>query len=214
MNINTSRERNGIVFVATSEAAAGIREQGGDNRGARVEEYQSAGGVNKGGAWCAAFVTWALMRGLELPGRPKWIMGSATGMWSNALLNLTAKRGFSDYIAVPGQENKVKPGWLWVRAEDAESARKTRRQGGYGKGHIGIVVVPGAPTPAEFTTVEGNTNAAGSREGDGVYRKVQRWSDPRIIGYFDPVALTMSCLNDEQLQAFVQRMQADGPRTA
>ena len=213
MNIDTTRERNGIVYVALAEATAGVREQG-DNAGARVEEYQRAGGVQKGSAWCAAFITWALVKGLELPGRPKWIMGSASGMWTNALLNLTAKRGLSDYIAVPGQEDKIKAGWLWARAQDAETAASTRRRGGYGKGHIGIVVTPRAPTPAEFMTVEGNTNEAGSRDGDGVYRKVQKFNDPRIIGYFDPVALTLSYLNDAQLQAFVQRMRADGSRTA
>ena len=48
MNIDTTRERNGIVYVALAEATAGIREQG-DNAGARVEEYQRAGGVAKGG---------------------------------------------------------------------------------------------------------------------------------------------------------------------
>jgi hypothetical protein len=213
MNVDTSKERNGILYVALAEATAGVREQG-DNTGVRVQEYQRAGGVGKGASWCAAFITWALVKGLDLPSRPAWCMGSASGMWSNALIKLTAARGFSDYIAVPGQENKIKAGWLWARAQDAETAASTRRRGGYGKGHIGIVVTPRAPTPAEFLTVEGNTNAAGSRDGDGVYRKVQKFNDPRIIGYFDPVALTMSYLDDAQLQAFIQRMNSGGSRTA
>jgi hypothetical protein len=42
---------------------------------------------------------------------------------------------------------------------------------------------------AGFHTIEGNTNAAGSREGDGVYRKFHRWDDAaqigRTVGWFD-----------------------------
>lgn len=36
--------------------------------------------------------------------------------------------------------------------------------------HVGFIETWGAKT---VTTVEGNTNEAGSREGDGVYRKIR-----------------------------------------
>jgi hypothetical protein len=44
--------------------------------------------------------------------------------------------------------------------------------------HVGIAA--GAPdVNGNFSTVEGNTNQAGSREGDGVYRKIRNVSSVR-----------------------------------
>jgi hypothetical protein len=45
-----------IVNVALKEV--GVREQGGNNRGERVEEYIAAGGGKPGEAWCAYFLVW------------------------------------------------------------------------------------------------------------------------------------------------------------
>ena len=59
------------------------------------------------------------------------------------------------------------------------------------RGHTGIVI---SPAGAGFATVEGNTNKAGSRDGDGVYSKSQSWTDPRTLGFFDPVALSAAYL--------------------
>ena len=82
-------------------------------------------------------------------------------------------------------ESRVKPGWIWVRAKN-EKAADNARKGIWCQGHIGVVV---AVDDKGFHTVEGNTNAAGSREGDGVYRKFHEWSDDaqigRTIGWFD-----------------------------
>jgi hypothetical protein len=40
-----------------------------------------------------------------------------------------------------------------------------------------------------WTTIEGNTNSAGSRDGDGVYLKKHLWTNAaqvdRTIGWFD-----------------------------
>lgn len=49
--------------------------------------------------------------------------------------------------------------------------------------HTGIVV---GFTADEIITVEGNTNDSGSREGDGVYRKVRRRRDAYVVGYGHP----------------------------
>jgi hypothetical protein len=81
---------------------------------------------------------------------------------------------------------KVEPGWVWVRATTAKAADAARK-GGWVKGHCGIVVAVDA---VGFHTVEGNTNKAGSREGDGVWRKLHKWTDAaligRTVGWFDP----------------------------
>jgi hypothetical protein len=53
-----------------------------------------------------------------------------------------------------------------------------------GNVHTGIVIGYDANT---ITTVEGNTNANGSPEGDGVYIKTHRRTDPYVYGYGYPV---------------------------
>lgn len=52
-----------------------------------------------------------------------------------------------------------------------------------GNAHTGIVLAYDATT---VTTVEGNTNTSGSPEGDGVYLKVHRRTDPWVTGYGYP----------------------------
>ena len=85
-----------------------------------------------------------------------------------------------------GFESKVRPGWIWVRAKDGAGAVSARK-GTWVQGHCAIVI---AVDSEGFHTIEGNTNAAGSREGDGVYQKLHRWNYTtdivRTVGWFDP----------------------------
>ena len=78
---------------------------------------------------------------------------------------------------------------IWSRAQDATAAAAARK-GSWCQGHTGIVV---AVDDIGWHTIEGNTNAAGSREGDGVYRKTHKWSDAEIVGktvgWFDPATV-------------------------
>jgi hypothetical protein len=172
-----------LVSVALAEAAAEVREVGGPNRGPRVEEFQRSVGLRPGDPWCAAFVAWCAMssRGLSAP--PSWCSGSAITTWTKG----SRKAGpagactplFVDY------RDRVRVGWIWVRAKDEAGAADARR-GNWVQGHIGIVI---AVDEVGFHTVEGNTNSAGSRDGDGVYRKTHRWTDShdlaRTVGWFD-----------------------------
>lgn len=201
--IDTSPELGRIVYAARAEASKGVREKG-DNRGKSVQEYQRTVGLRPGSPWCAAFIAWAIMKGTGLPRAPRWCQGSASGNWAEALSRLTAEAGLSNYIATPGQETKIKPGWIFARVRDAADKPLVSR-GQRPLGHTGIVCTPFAPNPGNFTSVEGNTNEAGSRDGDGVYNKVQSFSDPRILGYFDPVALTLTYLNEQQLATLLAR---------
>lgn len=66
----------------------------------------------------------------------------------------------------------------WQRGLPAPGAIAIFDHGG-GHGHCGIVQSVGA----QVVNIEGNTNDQGSREGDGVYRKLRRPSD--ITGYID-----------------------------
>ena len=171
-----------LVATCEHEADLQVREVGGMNRGPRVEEYQRAGGLGPGDPWCAAFVAWCVMKSRQLDKPPTWCSGSAITTWHKG-----SKRA-GDGSTTPlfaGYQSKVKPGWVWVRAKDPKGATDAAR-GLWVQGHCGIVV---GVDSVGFYTVEGNTNAAGSRDGDGVYRKLHRWSDTaqiaRTVGWFD-----------------------------
>lgn len=171
-----------LVATCEHEAAQKVREVGGMNKGQRVEEYQRSVGLRPGDPWCAAFVAWCVMksRGLDKP--PKWCSGSAITTWHKG-----SKRA-GDAFAVPTDADlpsKVKPGWVWVRAKDPKGAADASK-GLWVQGHCGIVVAVDA---VGWHTIEGNTNAQGARDGDGVYRKLHRWSEAaqiaRTVGWFD-----------------------------
>lgn len=172
-----------LVATAEHEAELQVREVGGMNRGQRVEEYQRTVGLRPGDPWCAAFVAWCVMKSRQLDKPPTWCSGSAITTWQKgarrAGLDASTTPNFADF------KSKVKPGWVWVRAKDPKGATDAAR-GLWVQGHCGIVVDVDS---AGFYTVEGNTNAAGSRDGDGVYRKLHRWSDAaqlaRTVGWFD-----------------------------
>lgn len=170
-----------LVAAATAEADKGVREVG-KNAGPDVEKYQKCVGLGKGNPWCAAFVSWCHMTSKGWTKPAKWCSGSAVSLYQ-------AAKGKGAVCVTPADadfKSKVKPGMVWSRAQDATAAAAARK-GAWCQGHTGIVVkVDGIG----WHTIEGNTNAAGSREGDGVYRKLHKWADPEIVGktvgWFDP----------------------------
>ena len=174
-----------LVASVTHEASLGVREEG-SNRGAKVEAYQRAAGLHPGDPWCAAFVAWNVANALGTAKAPAWTSGSAITTWHRGSRNLPPEAKTTPVEERPSA--KVAAGWIWVRASSEEDAAKARK-GEWVKGHCGVVVAVDA---AGFHTVEGNTNAAGSREGDGVYCKLHRWADAKImgrtVGWFDPDA--------------------------
>ena len=172
-----------LLAVAHAEANAHVRETGGANRGARVEMYQRAAALGPGDPWCAAFVAWCMMEATGATKAPAWCSGSAITTWHKG--SRAAGPAHRRTPVDPNFALRVVPGWIWVRAKDAESAAAARN-GTWCIGHCGIVIAVDA---AGFHTVEGNTNEAGSRDGDGVYRKFHRWDDAaqmgRTVGWFD-----------------------------
>ena len=181
--LNVTEAALALIAAATAEANKGVREVG-KNAGPDVEKYLHCLGMTKGSPWCAAFVSWCVMssRGLAKP--PKWCSGSAV-----SLFQMSGKNAVKVTPLDAGYQTKVKPGYIWSRAQDPAAASAARK-GVWCQGHTGIVVAVDA---VGFHTIEGNTNAAGSREGDGVYRKTHKWSDAEIIGktvgWFDPATV-------------------------
>jgi len=152
MELNTHPEAIGPerALLVAHELVDNIKvREVGANRGFWVERFLKAVGLGPGYSWCAAFVYFCLiMAGVprkNLPGHPASVLGWYE--WA-----ITNGRLITDLNSAKIARASL---FFWIDGFH---------------GHIGWFVrwlIPGAL----FETLEGNTNQAGSREGDGAYRK-------------------------------------------
>jgi len=123
----------------------GVRESG-FNKGDRVEEYLRAANLTAGAPWCAAFITWTFKQN-----NIKAVVSGYSPNWFQS--NIVYKRDDNvnrNYVATVGDVFGL---WFANKNRIAHVGFIDGKQGDY------------------YITVEGNTNEAGSREGDGVYKK-------------------------------------------
>lgn len=121
-----------------------VREQPpGSNKGKDVEKYLASIGLGGGYSWCMAFVYWNVNEAAKALNvqNPLYKTGGVLMQW-NQRQNLK--------VSTP------KAGDIFIM------------DFGKGTGHTGFVE---SVEGNYINTVEGNTNAAGSRNGDGVYRR-------------------------------------------
>jgi hypothetical protein len=151
-----------MIRIATAEV--GVREVDNTNCGVRVDEYKAATWLNpkKGWPWCAAFVCWVIREAL-----------ASSGTKQTKTFKRPRTAGAWDF------EN-------WSIDQDSTTWLRRSPAGDILPGdivmftfsHIGIAV--SAPDDkGNLTTVEGNTDIAGSREGGGVYLKTRNLSKIR-----------------------------------
>lgn len=138
-----------------------MREATGHNDGKEVEMYLKGTGLGKGYAWCAAYVSWCHdQSGIKNPRSaysPDWFK-------TNVVYRQYEKR--TDlFVSKPAQ----------VFGIYFETKKRVA--------HVGIIT---GETKFSYTTIEGNTNEAGSREGDGVYRKIRNKRSIYIISDYIP----------------------------
>jgi hypothetical protein len=134
-----------IVSVYTSQI--GVREATGHNDGKEVEMYLSTTGFAKGNPWCAAFVTWTFLEANVPAIKSAW-----AGSWFPP----------GKIIYRKGLPMKIPPGQADVGGLYSSSKNLIT--------HV-FFIDQWPPNDDYAITVEGNTNNAGSAEGDGVYRK-------------------------------------------
>ncbi len=145
------------------DSQVGVREVGESNRGLQVEQYLQSVGLGSGYPWCGAFVSWCYQNaGIDAP-ISGWVPSFALKK------NRIYERG--KFLKQKPQIGDVFMIWY----------TKLKRPA-----HIGFVDRWGEKW---ITTVEGNTNLNGSREGDGVYRKrrlkTQIWAVSDFVGSTD-----------------------------
>jgi len=151
-------------IIRIAKAEVGVREIANTNCGERVDQYKAATWLNpkKGWAWCAAFVCWVVREAMTSAGvkqtktfkRPR-----TAGAWD--FENWSLEQDKTTNTKKP-QDGDILPGDIVM----------------FTFSHIGIAV--SAPDDdGNVTTVEGNTDTAGSREGGGVYLKSRHISKIR-----------------------------------
>jgi hypothetical protein len=134
-----------LVDIAALEV--GVREQGGDHRGPRIREYQSATWLEPAPwPWCAAFVDWIVREWLKHPDVLSWLKLSESqipawrpmtaGAWASGQLGGPGSR---PRVSVPTETAKALPGDIIIfDFFMSGSSRPT--------------------TGRTFSTIEGNTN--------------------------------------------------------
>lgn len=149
-----------LLEVAAKEV--GVMEQPlGSNRGPRVDEYLRSVGLDptKGSwPWCAAFCYWCFRTALSdiyVPLDPKIEIPPRT---AGVIDHWSKTRGYK----YGPNTNPIPVGAFFLIDE------------GHGLGHMGIVEVVNKDV---LTTIEGNTNEDGSRNGVGVFRRKRRLTE-------------------------------------
>ena len=163
-----------VLHIALAED--GVREVSsmGQNRGLRVDEYirsthrDPAASPPHGYPWCMCFVYWCFETAARVTGRQNPCVRTAS------VITHWDKTSGAKVLAADASKDHglVKPGMVFCKTHDLSS-------------HTGIVC---QVTDEGIVTVEGNTNVAGSREGDAVVAgKVRPWDYVKLgfIGYFD-----------------------------
>lgn len=146
-----------------AESQIGKREEGGNNIGPAVREYQGASNLPPGAwPWCAAFVDWCVR---------EWLRDEQARRWLNLQVN-TPEQWRPKTAAAFGliEWAKGKPNSTRILPEGATALRGDIVV--FDFSHVGIVL--GQPDLDVIETVEGNTNGRGERDsksGDGVWRK-------------------------------------------
>jgi hypothetical protein len=144
--------------VTTAESQLYVRELTGRNDGLEVKKYLEVTGLGEGYPWCAAFVSWVFVEaGVTAPHSARVVDWFKT--------NIVYEREWKKTTVLP--EKGMVIGLYYSNL------------GRYG--HIGIVAEKSPGQLRNVVTIEGNTNAAGSREGQGVYRKIRPWKTIAVM---------------------------------
>jgi hypothetical protein len=143
-----------IVKIATREI--GVEEVNGSNCGPRVDDYKAATWLNPKLAWpwCAAFICWVVREAADDAGvkfTPKFKRPRTASAW-----------GMEDWsLAQDSSTWTKKPHRNDILAGDIVVFKSS---------HIGFAISK-PDANGYVTTIEGNTDGQGSREGGAVLRK-------------------------------------------
>ena len=143
----------------------GVQEVDGSNCGIRVDQYKAATWLSpkRGWPWCAAVVCWIVREALQNIGAKtkteSFIRPRTAGAWD--FENWSLAQDLTTWTKKP-HRGDIKPGDIVI----------------FKFSHIGFAV-SSPDSNGYVTTIEGNTDKAGSREGGGVFKKKRHVSKIR-----------------------------------
>ena len=164
-----------VIKVASTQIGV-LEEPLGSNRGPMVDEYQQAVGLNlkpgkPGYYWCVAFTYYCYQQAtleLGLTKNPHIKTAGALDHWNKS----KTKPGITRITRIQAitDPSLIKPGALFIIDY------------GSGLGHTGIVT---EINQGRLVTIEGNTNAGGSSNGIGVFKRNSRKISEISRGFID-----------------------------
>ena len=125
----------------------GVHEQGGDNRGPEVDMFIRAVGLEPPQPWCCGFICYCIQQAVQQLGlpHPQFQYGASVyKLWNR-----------NQGLVIPAPV----PNCVALRNEGVNSL-------GHAVGHALFVI--GVNEDGSLHCISGNTNAAGSRNGDSV----------------------------------------------
>lgn len=143
------------IALEKARSQIGVLEQPpGSNRGPEIDKYLESVGLTTGIGWSVAFVYWCFEQASVAGGSSNPLPRNASvgGMLSQ--LDSKRVKQITSKAALQNPE-LIKPGMIFVM------------DFGGGIGHVGIVESRNGDS---ITTIEGNSNDSGGRDGRGVFR--------------------------------------------
>ncbi|MEC5385206.1 hypothetical protein VVD49_05695 [Uliginosibacterium sp. H3] len=151
-----------LIDIAQKEV--GTREQGGNNTGARIVEYQGATWLAPGAwPWCAALTSWVMREWLEDEEVRRTLQLASFSLADKWRCRDASAFGWEKWAVQ--RKLKLLPETEKARAGDFVV---------FDFSHIGLVIEDQPRPTNKIRTIEGNTNGKGERDsvtGDGVWLK-------------------------------------------
>lgn len=152
----------GEAVIKVAQSLLYIRERTGQNDHPMIDKMLGYLGLPHGLSWCLAFCLWCFHTAVNPMPYPKTARCST--FWAQTSSDEWRYKTF-DAEDVAWQIEKVQTGDIMIFSSSKVAGKKNWN------GHAALVERP--DTLRIWRTIEGNTNGAGSREGNGVYRKVR-----------------------------------------
>lgn len=166
----------GEIVARIARSQVGVREVGCNNCGPQIREYQAATWLTPGAwPWCAAFVCWCVREAIDAAGGVRFARPRTAGAWD--LENWATDRRQSD--GAPNRRSGGQPAGVRMIKPLGSHQASPGDIVVFTFSHVGIAV--GQNPDGSLQTVEGNTNAAGARSGDGVYERRRARSQVRSL---------------------------------
>ena len=158
--LNSHDHLTRLVYVYRSQI--GVKELTGNNDGEQIWEYQKAGGIKKGQAWCAAYVAWCFQQANIKAIKSGWSPAWFTPKY------VIYKKGIASLQEEPQQGDVA--GLYYEKL-----------------GRYGHTFFIDYWSKSNFCiTNEGNSNEDGSREGNKVVKKKRLKSQISVVARYMP----------------------------